>query len=74
MHMLYIYATFLFTIQSGEIISKYSQYIALRRRKLLQERGVGGQPSHSKRGILLIVYNNRKSAGNPGLTRMRITH
>jgi hypothetical protein len=74
MHVLYIYATFLFSIQSGGIILKsVAKYITFRRRELLQGRGVRGQSSHSKRGILLIVYNNRKSAGNPGLTRMRVT-
>jgi hypothetical protein len=74
MHVLHTYSTFLFLIQSGRIILKsIAKYITFRRRKLLQGRGVRSQSSHSKGGILLIVYNNRKSAGNPGLTRMEMT-
>jgi hypothetical protein len=67
MHMLQIYTTLLLSIQSvGIILKSVAKYITFRRRKLLEGRGVRGQSSHSKRGILLIVYSNRKSAGNPG--------
>ena len=74
MHVPHTYTMFLFSIQGGKVILKsVAKYITFRRRKLLQSRWVRGQSSHSRGGILLIVYNNRKSARNPGLTRMRIT-
>ncbi len=66
MHVLYTYATHLFSIQGGRIIlGNVAKYIAIRRRKLLKGRGARGQPPYSKKGLFFTVYNYRRSAGSP---------
>jgi hypothetical protein len=73
MHMLHTYITSRLSMQSGGIILKVYPIYYFWEKEIIARREMRGQSSHSKSGILLTTCSDRKSAGNLGLTRMRIT-